>query len=108
MIRRPPRSTLFPYTTLFRSVLNDIPKLLPVAGAAARVRIKHDVTLRRHPLKLVIEDVAVRGVWSAMNVENQRILLVRIEVGWLLYPRLNLAPIKPRVPHLFRLGNIQF
>src|SRR5258705_1289045 len=24
MIRRPPRSTLFPYTTLFRSVLRDI------------------------------------------------------------------------------------
>src|SRR5258708_21448461 len=24
MIRRPPRSTLFPYTTLFRSYLNDI------------------------------------------------------------------------------------
>src|SRR3712207_8131123 len=25
MIRRPPRSTLFPYTTLFRSVLHDVP-----------------------------------------------------------------------------------
>src|SRR5258708_29127709 len=24
MIRRPPRSTLFPYTTLFRSVLDDV------------------------------------------------------------------------------------
>src|SRR5260221_1933818 len=24
MIRRPPRSTLFPYTTLFRSYLNDL------------------------------------------------------------------------------------
>ena len=24
MIRRPPRSTLFPYTTLFRSVQNDL------------------------------------------------------------------------------------
>src|SRR2546429_7019445 len=24
MIRRPPRSTLFPYTTLFRSVLSDV------------------------------------------------------------------------------------
>src|SRR2546430_12965261 len=24
MIRRPPRSTLFPYTTLFRSLLNDL------------------------------------------------------------------------------------
>src|SRR2546426_7349157 len=26
MIRRPPRSTLFPYTTLFRSGLNGIPR----------------------------------------------------------------------------------
>src|SRR3712207_9556501 len=26
MIRRPPRSTLFPYTTLFRSWLGDAPK----------------------------------------------------------------------------------
>src|SRR3712207_7620978 len=25
MIRRPPRSTLFPYTTLFRSVLGELP-----------------------------------------------------------------------------------
>src|SRR3712207_7763128 len=27
MIRRPPRSTLFPYTTLFRSELRDQPRL---------------------------------------------------------------------------------
>src|SRR5256885_5211042 len=26
MIRRPPRSTLFPYTTLFRSVLENLPQ----------------------------------------------------------------------------------
>src|SRR5256886_4091604 len=32
MIRRPPRSTLFPYTTLFRSLL---PARLQPAGAAA-------------------------------------------------------------------------
>src|SRR2546422_10480223 len=32
MIRRPPRSTLFPYTTLFRSL-----HVLPVARAVARV-----------------------------------------------------------------------
>src|SRR3712207_8132213 len=31
MIRRPPRSTLFPYTTLFRS---DRPRLVPEAAAA--------------------------------------------------------------------------
>src|SRR3712207_9302066 len=28
MIRRPPRSTLFPYTTLFRSATRDVPKRL--------------------------------------------------------------------------------
>src|SRR3712207_6896268 len=35
MIRRPPRSTLFPYTTLFRSELADA---LRKAGALARSR----------------------------------------------------------------------
>src|SRR2546430_7213593 len=35
MIRRPPRSTLFPYTTLFRSALQ---RPRPVAGFALMVR----------------------------------------------------------------------
>src|SRR3712207_8438815 len=34
MIRRPPRSTLFPYTTLFRSGLGGATKLSPLAVAA--------------------------------------------------------------------------
>src|SRR5260370_9672963 len=29
MIRRPPRSTLFPYTTLFRSEMFDVTQVLP-------------------------------------------------------------------------------
>src|SRR5258706_8562955 len=44
MIRRPPRSTLFPYTTLFRSQ-HAVPRVLcrgaarrrPLAGAASRI-----------------------------------------------------------------------
>src|SRR5437899_4367117 len=32
MIRRPPRSTLFPYTTLFRSNITDLPRQGPVTG----------------------------------------------------------------------------
>src|SRR2546426_7571609 len=32
MIRRPPRSTLFPYTTLFRSLLAEQPRPVLVAG----------------------------------------------------------------------------
>src|SRR3982751_7034086 len=35
MIRRPPRSTLFPYTTLFRSGVAAVPPGVPGDGAAA-------------------------------------------------------------------------
>src|SRR2546422_8046710 len=35
MIRRPPRSTLFPYTTLFRSLAGDL------GGGAARLLDRH-------------------------------------------------------------------
>src|SRR5260370_16515330 len=50
MIRRPPRSTLFPYTTLFRSVLRvrayelDVQPLLPVGdGGNQAVVVAFDV-----------------------------------------------------------------
>src|SRR5256885_10929676 len=33
MIRRPPRSTLFPYPTLFRSLVNLVPEFLAVLAA---------------------------------------------------------------------------
>src|SRR5438046_4844241 len=39
MIRRPPRSTLFPYTTLFRSVVIELLKIEPAAG-----RYRHQST----------------------------------------------------------------
>src|SRR3712207_9353066 len=32
MIRRPPRSTLFPYTTLFRSVIRDAARIKPTGA----------------------------------------------------------------------------
>src|SRR3712207_6937631 len=40
MIRRPPRSTLFPYTTLFRSQITDVPKNVVIDGATF-----HDFTV---------------------------------------------------------------
>src|SRR3712207_7358616 len=45
MIRRPPRSTLFPYTTLFRSRFL-LPVLLPPAAAGPSARalaVRHDL-----------------------------------------------------------------
>src|SRR3712207_9068569 len=40
MIRRPPRSTLFPYTTLFRSVVH--PQVVGVRVPALVVRVRDD------------------------------------------------------------------
>src|SRR5258708_39929180 len=39
MIRRPPRSTLFPYTTLFRSLRNNVERLMILAGGDAEAVI---------------------------------------------------------------------
>src|SRR5258707_10731785 len=36
MIRRPPRSTLFPYTTLFRSVIDVTAKHAPALGIVSK------------------------------------------------------------------------
>src|SRR5256885_8676630 len=45
MIRRPPRSTLFPYTTLFRSVFLGLARLVEVepkmAGAGGVIQAMH-------------------------------------------------------------------
>src|SRR5258708_10262936 len=41
MIRRPPRSTLFPYTTLFRSILIDFSRCRPGGTHRRRVGRRH-------------------------------------------------------------------
>src|SRR5258708_33527303 len=41
MIRRPPRSTLFPYTTLFRSYERLVRALPPIATAARRRALRY-------------------------------------------------------------------
>src|SRR3712207_8490033 len=47
MIRRPPRSTLFPYTTLFRSEASGVRAHVGAAGDRARGEGEHDVVLAR-------------------------------------------------------------
>src|SRR5256885_4316704 len=58
MIRRPPRSTLFPYTTLFRAITERTRAVIPVHlyGGAADLDAVLDIAQRRG-LK-VIEDCA--------------------------------------------------
>src|SRR2546426_6396065 len=58
MIRRPPRSTLFPYTTLFRSALDHPFEHLPFGGLAADERLLAEYAVlgfaaSGHPLELL-------------------------------------------------------
>src|SRR5260370_34101167 len=54
MIRRPPRSTLFPYTTLFRSLLDDAAQMFRVA--------RRERLIARHFLLKVARDQLADGI----------------------------------------------
>src|SRR3712207_7652739 len=47
MIRRPPRSTLFPYTTLFRSLVDRMIREFKVAANIGKPQVSYRETIRR-------------------------------------------------------------
>src|SRR5688572_31270175 len=66
MIRRPPRSTLFPYTTLFRS--NDSARKVII-----NCRVADANTTPENPILVVTRDVVPidePGVWSVVRSEE--------------------------------------
>src|SRR5690349_22711342 len=69
MIRRPPRSTLFPYTTLFRSVLD-----LVDAAAPAVVRVQHG-RVRVRALRVALE---WRSEEHTSELQSRRDLVCRL------------------------------
>src|SRR5262249_56472337 len=52
MIRRPPRSTLFPYTTLFRSLINMVRDRVPNSDRARFSAHCHDDRSEEHTSEL--------------------------------------------------------
>src|SRR2546426_2167844 len=50
MIRRPPRSTLFPYTTLFRSLLDFTRLRMRAEGSTLEVSIREAARVRLRPI----------------------------------------------------------
>src|SRR3712207_8649197 len=71
MIRRPPRSTLFPYTTLFRSKTVE----LMLGGMPSRVRRTRRSTMTR---KIVVAGSGFAGMWAAISAARA-IALARSE-----------------------------
>src|SRR2546426_6034730 len=69
MIRRPPRSTLFPYTTLFRS-----PKILVRIGAWN----KADYTVRRNGIELKTAVIVARSEEHTSELQSPCNLVCRL------------------------------
>src|SRR5438132_2416833 len=79
MIRRPPRSTLFPYTTLFRSISNDgdlrrLDREVPIDH-----RVGHELVRNRsedHTSELQSHSDLVCGLLLEKNKNRRAILLI--------------------------------
>src|SRR2546425_13054937 len=83
MIRRPPRSTLFPYTTLFRSLLAEDPERRRAITQQAAARAGRLVAREQHGRALVaqspaqmVEDAATRGHPAAGEDDRGAVQLV--------------------------------
>src|SRR2546430_1486379 len=78
MIRRPPRSTLFPYTTLFRSALRDKMAASRATGYAAAAGCP--TTWPRHRREASITDIgiAVRSEEHTSELQSQSNLVCRL------------------------------
>src|SRR5256885_12143768 len=74
MIRRPPRSTLFPYTTLFRSRVSQ-PKALLRERHGEQAVVGDDAAANRHAIVLATP-LELPGVERAGRLRSERDALV--------------------------------
>src|SRR3712207_7254672 len=80
MIRRPPRSTLFPYTTLFRSLAADLlPRPHPLFGVGyRREALGSELVIYRPPDEVVHDDDLVRSEEHTSELQSRQYLVCRL------------------------------
>src|SRR3712207_9003881 len=76
MIRRPPRSTLFPYTTLFRSFVSVLSGLAQVVGLAGSGQISKGEMLTL--LGQTAAQVALRSEEHTSELQSRQYLVCRL------------------------------
>src|SRR2546422_11753972 len=86
MIRRPPRSTLFPYTTLFRSIGE--------AGAENHAIVRVDLAVAVH-----VDDANVPGL-APVRLGEDGILKLPDAAALVLVVKLEGVADEPAVPHV--------
>src|SRR3712207_7381254 len=80
MIRRPPRSTLFPYTTLFRSIVPLTPSIEARSELSAVARTATPVRLRRKNTASATRATAVttRSEEHTSELQSRQYLVCRL------------------------------
>src|SRR2546427_1102028 len=80
MIRRPPRSTLFPYTTLFRSIVAELVQGMRHAGVLSKAQATL-LELKLTQEEAVSEFRSVLEALKAREPEEERILRSKVLRG---------------------------
>src|SRR2546426_6519329 len=78
MIRRPPRSTLFPYTTLFRSVLDRVGALRVEEGGEDGPAGERPERERAHELRRVLGEAHGRSEEHTSELQSPCNLVCRL------------------------------
>src|SRR2546422_7885111 len=101
MIRRPPRSTLFPYTTLFRSIVAD-PRRTELAGRA-------DIHLQMQPgtdvalFNAMLHHIIVEGLENKADRKSTRLNSSHGYISYAVFclkKKKNEFQIQPTTPQL--------
>src|SRR3712207_7144604 len=78
MIRRPPRSTLFPYTTLFRSIMGDYSPKIQMKSIDEGIIDFHGTRehINTRPLEDIGREIKMRlkldvGSWMKCNIDRK-------------------------------------
>src|SRR3989442_14562655 len=85
MIRRPPRSTLFPYTTLFRSP--PIRRIAQIYGEYRQACERYGYTASRHQLTVNVPIAVAETDAKARELAQQHVMWV-FNVGLRMHPPL--------------------
>src|SRR5436189_797723 len=78
MIRRPPRSTLFPYTTLFRSIVMIGKQLLMTRGSLTTFSIANDVAKYFAIIPAALAMLNVRSEEHTSELQSPMYLVCRL------------------------------
>src|SRR3712207_7479705 len=77
MIRRPPRSTLFPYTTLFRSEVLEIGTRIQTQVQSEMDKTQREYVLRQQ-LKAIQEELGERSEEHTSELQSRQYLVCRL------------------------------